>query len=174
MHEDHPWFWRGTCCSNVGFGEVRVVQSLVFVRYVLLNLWSLWGTCCSIFGFGEVRVAQSLALVRYVLLTLWFWWGTCCSIVGFLCSMLLTIVILCHCIVCPFLVYGFWLPLWYLETCLTGSGYHYNMTSDLMSYAGLGLGFMVFYATFNNISVISWRSVLLMEETGENHRPVTS
>ena len=26
-------------------------------------------------------------------------------------------------------------------------------------------GFMVFNATFNNISVISWRSVLLMEET---------
>ena len=33
---------------------------------------------------------------------------------------------------------------------------------------------MVFNATFNNISVISWRSVLLVEETGvpgENHRP---
>ena len=29
--------------------------------------------------------------------------------------------------------------------------------------------FMVFNATFNNISVISWRSVLLVEETGENH-----
>jgi len=32
---------------------------------------------------------------------------------------------------------------------------------------------MVFNATFNNISVISWWSVLLVEETGENHRPVT-
>ena len=35
----------------------------------------------------------------------------------------------------------------------------------------------MFNATFNNISVISWRSVLLMEETGvpgENHRPVAS
>ena len=29
-----------------------------------------------------------------------------------------------------------------------------------------GLVFMVFNATFNNISVISWRSVLLVEETG--------
>jgi len=27
---------------------------------------------------------------------------------------------------------------------------------------------MVFNATFNNISVVSWRSVLLVEETGEN------
>jgi hypothetical protein len=36
---------------------------------------------------------------------------------------------------------------------------------------------MVFNATFNIISVISWRSVLLVEETGgpgENHRPVAS
>jgi hypothetical protein len=36
---------------------------------------------------------------------------------------------------------------------------------------------MVFNVTFNNISVISWRSVLLVEETGrpgENHRPVAS
>ena len=34
---------------------------------------------------------------------------------------------------------------------------------------GLGLWFMVFNVTFNNISVISWRSVLLVEETRENH-----
>ena len=36
---------------------------------------------------------------------------------------------------------------------------------------------MVFNATFNNISVISWRSVLLVEETGvpgENHPPAAS
>jgi hypothetical protein len=36
---------------------------------------------------------------------------------------------------------------------------------------------MMFNATFNNISVISWRSVLLVEETrvpGENHRPAAS
>ena len=36
---------------------------------------------------------------------------------------------------------------------------------------------MVLNATFNNISVISWRSVLLVEETGvpgENHRPAAS
>ena len=36
---------------------------------------------------------------------------------------------------------------------------------------------MVFNDTFNNISVISWQLVLLVEETGvpgENHRPVAS
>ena len=37
--------------------------------------------------------------------------------------------------------------------------------------------FMVFNATFNNISVISWQSVLLVEETGgpgENQQPAAS
>jgi hypothetical protein len=29
---------------------------------------------------------------------------------------------------------------------------------------------MVFHFLFNNISVTSWRSVLLVEETAENHR----
>jgi hypothetical protein len=36
---------------------------------------------------------------------------------------------------------------------------------------------MVYNATFNNISVISWQSVLLVEESGapgENHRPAAS
>jgi hypothetical protein len=40
-----------------------------------------------------------------------------------------------------------------------------------------GLGVMVFNTTFNNISVISWRLYLLVEETGEpgeNHQPVAS
>jgi len=30
---------------------------------------------------------------------------------------------------------------------------------------------MLFNSTFNNISVISWRSVLLVEETEKKHRP---
>jgi hypothetical protein len=43
----------------------------------------------------------------------------------------------------------------------------------------LALGFrvIVLNATFNNISAISWRPVLLVEEIGvpgENHRPIAS
>jgi hypothetical protein len=41
----------------------------------------------------------------------------------------------------------------------------------------LGVRVRVFNATFNNISVILWQSVLLLEETGipgENQRPVAS
>jgi hypothetical protein len=38
-----------------------------------------------------------------------------------------------------------------------------------------GFGFFfVLNATFNNISVISWLSVFLVEETGENHWPAAS
>ena len=47
----------------------------------------------------------------------------------------------------------------------------------MIEYTWAIVGFMVFNATFNNISVISWRSVLLMEENGvpgENHRHVAS
>jgi hypothetical protein len=33
---------------------------------------------------------------------------------------------------------------------------------------------MVFNVTFNNISFVSLRSVLLVEESGEDHRPATS
>ena len=36
-----------------------------------------------------------------------------------------------------------------------------------IQYTGVRIRVMVFNATFNNISAISWRSVLLMEEIGE-------
>jgi hypothetical protein len=46
------------------------------------------------------------------------------------------------------------------------------MSKRYLSFEWVGLG-MVFNATFNNISVISWQTVLSMENTGEpgaNHR----
>jgi hypothetical protein len=39
---------------------------------------------------------------------------------------------------------------------------------------GVRMRTMVFNATFNNVSVISWWSVLLVEETGENLRPAAN
>ena len=51
-----------------------------------------------------------------------------------------------------------------------------NIISALLLF-WFGLDLMVFNATFINISIISWRSVLLVEETGgpgKNHRPVAS
>jgi len=46
---------------------------------------------------------------------------------------------------------------------------------EVVTKAGL-IVVMVFNATFNNISVISWQSILLVKETivqGENHRPAS-
>jgi hypothetical protein len=48
--------------------------------------------------------------------------------------------------------------------------------NDDLVWFGL-VWFMVFNATFNNNSVISWQLVLLVEKTvvpGENYRPVAS
>jgi hypothetical protein len=133
------------------------------------------------------------------------------------------------CIPCSSSIYGFWLPIWYLQFfriwennyryiySLGNSLYHfsikctlkilmtmlqyYNACLTIYTYINLSrsrrggdsmvFGFttttfwkvyiwvrvMVFNATFNNISVISRRPVLLVEETrvpGENHRPAAS
>jgi hypothetical protein len=51
------------------------------------------------------------------------------------------------------------------------------ITSPLIFLYWLVGWFMVRNANFNNISVLLWQSVLLVEETevsGENHRPATS
>jgi len=44
-----------------------------------------------------------------------------------------------------------------------------------MQNSDLSWGFsFFFFATFSNISAISWRPVLVVEEAGENHRPWAS
>jgi hypothetical protein len=53
----------------------------------------------------------------------------------------------------------------------------YDLFLLVPTYIDWFYGFIVFNATLNNILVISWRSVLLMEETGvpgESHRPAAS
>jgi hypothetical protein len=52
-----------------------------------------------------------------------------------------------------------------------------HVVSYFVPFEWLGVRVMVFHATLNNISVISWRSVLLVDETGgpgDNHRPAAS
>jgi len=53
----------------------------------------------------------------------------------------------------------------------------YILSGKELTIPTVWFGFMMFNTTFNNISVISWRSVLLVEETrvpGENHIPPSS
>ena len=76
-------------------------------------------------------------------------------------------LVLCECFVDRCL--SFWL---FFVLLPMGNDQH----AYLPSYLGL-VWFMIFKATFNKISVISCRSVLLVEETrvpGENQRPVAS
>ena len=54
-------------------------------------------------------------------------------------------------------------------TCLEMLWKHYHVHTFWFRF-----GLWLFYATFSNISAISWRSVLLVEETGEKPRPVAS
>ena len=52
-----------------------------------------------------------------------------------------------------------------------------QVTTDTLRMYYVSVRVMVFSETFNNISDISWWSVLLMEETGvpgDNHRPSAS
>jgi len=46
---------------------------------------------------------------------------------------------------------------------------HDNSLKRPFLYIWFRFRFMVLNTTFNNISVISWGSVLLVEEPGENH-----
>jgi hypothetical protein len=65
--------------------------------------------------------------------------------------------------------------MWHTPKIITGISY--SRDSIFVLILCLLVCLMVFNATFNNISVISWRSVLLVEKTGgpeENHRPVAS
>ena len=114
-----------------------------------------------------------------------------------------------NCFVCSSSIYGFWLPLWYLQILVMSSRnsinipdlytnchctyYCFSLSRDNTLHcvtgpvvgqrailqktrpimynvriliSGLFVCFMVFNATFNNISVISWWSVLLVDETG--------
>ena len=59
---------------------------------------------------------------------------------------------------------------WYLAT------HFFKTKQSLIGYWSVGfkVWFMVFNTTFNTISVISWQSVLFVEETGESHPHVTS
>jgi hypothetical protein len=52
------------------------------------------------------------------------------------------------------------------------TAYNYHLSNQVQEMSSLCLRFMVFNPTFNNISVISWQSVLLVEKIrvpGENH-----
>jgi len=82
---------------------------------------------------------------------------------------------------CSLLYSYFYLNLWSIYVMCTfiltwtNKMKYYRPYNSVLKYTRVMV--IVFNATFNNISVILWRSILLMEETGvpgENHWPVVS
>jgi hypothetical protein len=64
-----------------------------------------------------------------------------------------------------------------LRLKITNNLFHYKTFMVILQVLFQYWWFMVLNATFNNISVISWQSVLLVDETGvpvDNHWPVAS
>jgi hypothetical protein len=62
------------------------------------------------------------------------------------------------------------------QLILLSNGSMVSEMNDFKIFFHMVIGVIVFNITFNNISVISWLSVLLVEEIEvprENHRPVT-
>jgi hypothetical protein len=86
-------------------------------KTLLIPTWwgdkSLIGTTLSYPpGFRGVRVTRSLVL--YVCFV-----DRCCPFVLFLLAIVLSVLLsFGHCGVCSSSIYGFWLPLWYLQTLL--------------------------------------------------------
>ena len=112
-----------------------------------------------------------------------------CLIFNFLCSILLTII----CVVVHFCWLLYCLSFYELRLLITpfiSSNFSSHIKSHQVYLATWGdlshnfscnwfvlIWFLVFNATFSNISAISWRPVLVVEEAGvpgENHRPWTS
>ena len=124
-----------------------------------------------------------------------FWWGSCCSVFVF-CLVFYTSLFVLFC--WPLFCLSFELRL--LITTLVSSKLFFLKVSRHLHMVGFFNGlfehlqynhsskaldnildwlidFWCFNATFNNISAISWRPVLVVEEAGvpgENHRPWAS
>ena len=71
--------------------------------------------------FSSIRVTQSLVLyVYFVDRCLYsFFWPLCCLFFCLLAIVLSVLLSFGHCVVCSSSIYGFWLPLWYLQTFLS-------------------------------------------------------
>ena len=109
-----------------------------------------------------ICLSVSFYLVSFVFICLCFFF--CFFTFFIITSCCLCIFVLC--LVCPMLLVSLGCPFFSATSIYS----HVYLMIDLIS-------FLVFNATFSNISAISWRPVLVMEEVvvpAENHRPWAS
>ena len=125
-----------------------------------------WGSCNSIFSF-MCLFCRSLFVLLY-----FFFWPLCClffydSDYHFGIFKLFSVYSFLNSVQNVLLLNGFTLHLFHNVVQF--------LSMKIVWYSSVRLRML--NATFNNISVISWRSVLFVEETevpGENHRPASS
>ena len=91
-------FWRGTCCLTFGLCSWPLFLFVVF----------FWPLCCLSFFDLQILI---ITLVSSN------FWPLCCLSFFDLRILITTLVssTFDHCVVCPSSIYGFWLPLWYLQ-----------------------------------------------------------
>ena len=114
------------------FSGVRVTRSLVlYICFVdrCLSFYTFsfhhcvvcssvfWPLCCLFFCLLAIVLSGFLSFGHCVVCSSVFW-PLCCLFFCLLAIVLSVLLSFGHCVVCSSSIYGFWLPLWYLQTLL--------------------------------------------------------
>jgi hypothetical protein len=109
------------CCLSF-FHLLLLITSDIFKLFLSFLFWPL---CCLSFFHLWLLITSDI----FKLFLSFLFWPLCCLSFFHLWLLITSLTssnFSCpfyfgHCIVCPSVIYGFWLPLWYLQTFLTGS-----------------------------------------------------
>jgi hypothetical protein len=166
------------------FNLLKGGQYLVEVE--VADIWSLrcfqWGSCHWIHRFLCSILSIIVCLFVIVLsVLLWFtssdylfgiFLSLCCLSFFDLHLLITPLVSFCHCIVCPSLIYVFWLPLWYLFVIVlsvllwfTSSDYpfgtlylqHFHYTTPWFKIVKVKVKVLDWYLRVNSTLVLLWK-----------------
>ena len=108
-------FWP-LCCLSFCLLAIMLSVLLSFGHYVVCPS-VFWPLCCLSFCLLAIMLSVLLSFGHYVVCPSVFW-PLCCLSFCLLAIMLSVLLSFGHYVVCPSSKYGFWLPLWYLQTLL--------------------------------------------------------
>ena len=97
--------------------ETFLISTFPFIFYQRKKYSICITIFCVISGAGTSYPSEALEFIPG------FYWGSFYSIFSFMCMFCRSLFVLSyfsfgHCVVCPSSIYGFWLPLWYLQALL--------------------------------------------------------
>jgi hypothetical protein len=107
-----------------------------------------------------------------------FQWGSCYSIFSFMCMFCRSLFVLlylffCHCIVYSSSIYGFWFPIWYLQTLLATCECYICYTIILWLFGRFKYLQILkkLYSIFFLLSVaLAWCRYHICESEGKKHK----